>query len=563
MLTPNEIRALLARLDGEPADAIESEVVECKSWNPHPSARDSQLRELRETVVCLANQRGGVLILGVADRKRTRRDAIQGVGDLDPLELRRSVYVGTEPHILIEVEELIEPEGRLLLLRVPRGLPPHTTSEGVGQIRVGKECRPLTGTILARLMTGGGQRDLSAEILTGATFSDLDPEAIQALKRSLETEGSKPDLARLSSEQILHNLGLVHQGEITLAAILLLGNRPALARWAPRHDVIFLRFKTATRYDVRHDLKGPILTVLEELRRLLEAHLKLTTVETNGFAELHVPDLTWWAAREAILNAFAHRDYFLQQSIQIELHEDRAVVTSPGGFIGGVNPQNVLRHSPVRRNSLLAESFQTLGLVNRAGLGVDRIYEELLRSGKALPRYEADEASVQLTLPTRTHDGFARFVASRTREGRRLDLDELILLRTATDRGRLDRWSAADCLQAPEEAAAARLVELREAGLLEPEGRGRGTTYRLPDPVAELIWGSASAFPHADALKQRTLTLLRERGRLNNAEVRELTGQSRSDTLRMMRALRGEGLVRFDGRGRSASYVPGPRLVAG
>jgi ATP-dependent DNA helicase RecG len=139
MLSDLEIRALLRRLDGEPADAIESQELECKPWDPHAEAKSSAFRQIRETVVCLANARGGVILLGVADRKKTRREAIQGVGDLDPDELRESIYGGTEPHILVDIQELAEPEGRLLAIRVPRGIPPHLTSDGVAKIRIGKE----------------------------------------------------------------------------------------------------------------------------------------------------------------------------------------------------------------------------------------------------------------------------------------------------------------------------------------------------------------------------------------------------------------------------------------
>lgn len=132
----SNLQDLLARLDGEPADAIESEVVECKTWDPSPQARKKQIRNIRETVVCLANRRGGTLLLGIEDRKRTRSEAIVGVGGLDAEALRREIYRGTSPPILVEVEELPEPEGRVLAILVPRGLPPHTTTEGVGKLRV-------------------------------------------------------------------------------------------------------------------------------------------------------------------------------------------------------------------------------------------------------------------------------------------------------------------------------------------------------------------------------------------------------------------------------------------
>lgn len=562
MLSLAEARALLRQLDGKPADAIESETVECKTWTSQ--GRDAQYREMREAVVCLANHRGGTILLGVADQRRTRREAIQGVGDLDPHALRRAIYDGTAPRILVEIEELIEPEGRLLLIHVPRGMPPHTTAEGVGKIRVGKECRPLTGTDLSRILFEGGERDLTAEILPGATLEDLDPDQIRGLQRIAATEGGKPGLGALPFPELLRNLELLHGDQVTLAAILLLGRTSAIARWAPQHEVVFLRFRSRTEYDVRHDLKGPLLALMDALQRVLEAHLRLTTLRGGGFSELSVPDIEWRAAREAVFNALVHRDYFLRQSVQIELHRERLEVSSPGGFIGGITPGNVLRHSPVRRNPLLAQVLQTLGMVNRAGMGVDRIYEELLRLGKGMPRYEADESHVRLTMPTRTHPGFARFVAEEIRAGAKPALDDLILLRAVTDNGTLDRWTASNHLQLREEEAAEKLVSLRGRGHLVPHGRGRGTSYRLNRKLSDLLRGDAETDPEAalddGAVRLRVQAALAERGRLANAELRRLSGYSKIAVVRLMRSLQKEGLVVFRGRGRAAHYEPGPEL---
>ncbi len=566
MLTIAEIRTLLQRLDGEPADAIESETLECKPWEVPARPFDSLVREIREAVVCLANARGGTIILGIADGKRTRREAIHGVGALDANDLRRRIYDGTEPRILVEVEELVEPEGRLLLVRVPRGMPPHTTTDGVGRIRVGKECKPLTGSALSRLMFAGGQRDSTAETVPGATQADLDPQQIGLLQRTIQAEGGSPGLAGIPPDELLSNLELIREGEVTLAALLLVGRAPAIARHIPQHEIVFMRFKTPTNYDVRHDLKGPLLSVLQALERMLTAHMHIANLETEGFGQLTIPDVTWWAAREAILNALVHRDYFLRQSVYVEVHRGRLVVSSPGGFMGGVTPENVLRHPPARRNPLLAAALQSVGLVNRAGLGVDRIYDELLRLGKAMPGYEADESMVRVTLPTRTHPAFARFVAAETRAGKKLELDDLIVLRSITDRGFLDRWSAAQRLQLPEEDSAARLVSLRGRGYLVAHGRGRGTTYRLARHLSDLLRGPGPTdleIPLDDeAVRLRIQAVLAERGRLSNAEARRISGYSRTEVLRLMRLLSRQGLVLLHGRGRGAYYAPGPNLAA-
>jgi ATP-dependent DNA helicase RecG len=566
MLRPRELRELLKKLDGKAADAIESETLECKPWNPNPAARDSETRGLRETVVCLANCRGGSIVLGVADGKRTRREAIQGVGTLDVPDLRRRIYDGTDPHILVEIDELAEPEGRILLIHVPRGIAPHLTTEGVGKIRMGKECKPLKGSDLARLLMSRGQRDMTAEPIPEASIQDLDPSQIELLRRTILAEAQNKELAALETRELLQNLGLIREGEVTLAAVLLLGTASALARWAPNHEVIFLRFKTATRYDLRRDMKGPLLALLQAVRELLiERHLQLDLVQTEGFAELSIPDISWQVAREAALNALTHRDYFLNQSVYLNLHRDRLEVSSPGGFVGGITPENILRHPPVRRNTLLADVFQTIGLVNRAGLGVDRIFEELLSLGKGLPRYSADEGQVSVVLPLKTHHPFARFMAAETKEGRSLDLNDLIVLRGVMERGSLDRWSAAELLQLPEEKAHEQLISLRDRRYLVAQGRGRGTAYRLVAHFSDLLRGPGATdldIPLDDeAIRLRVQAVLRERGRLSNADVRRISGYSRLRVLRLMRSLCGSGIARLEGRGRSAHYVPSPGLA--
>lgn len=560
MLTIPELRNLLKRLDGESVDAIESETLECKSWDSRPEARAAQIRQVREAVVCLANAGGGIIVVGLLDSRRTRRDAIQNIKDLDRDGLRRQIYDGTAPPILVDVEELIEPEGRLLVIRVPRGMPPHTTSEGVGKIRIGKECKPLTGSELARLFFSGGARDFSAESFPGGPKEFLDEEHIGLLRRTIEAEGGNVVLSRLPTDELLQNLGLLRDGGVTSAAVLLLGRKEALASQIPQHEVIFLRFVSQTRYDVRHDLRGPLLETLRTVEGLLRAHAKIGTLETEGFGEILIPEFTWWAAREAILNALVHRDYFLRQSVQIELRPDRLEITSPGGFVGGVTPENILRHPPARRNVLLAETLHTAGVVNRVGMGVDRIYEELLRLGKPMPRYEADESYVRLILQTRTHAAFARFVAQETKAGKNLSLDDLILMRALADRGHLDRWGAAKQLQLPEQAAADRLASLRTRGYVTPQGRGAGTSYWLARDYSDLLRGRTETdrdLPIEDeAVRLRAQVVLAERGRLTNEDVRRMSGFTRRQARRLLQSMVKEGHARLLGRGRGAHYMP-------
>ena len=554
-----ELRELLKRLDGQTADALESDTIEFKSWDDSPGAYKTQLRTIRETVVAFANASGGYLLLGVADGKRTRADAIHGVGPVDLDLLRRNVYDGTDPHLLVEIEELAEPEGRVLAIRVPRGVPPHTTSDGVARIRIGKDSKPLTGQSLVELALRRGRHDRTAEVISEMGIDDLDRSEIQRLREVITANDGRREFAELGDEQLLEALALTSGGDVTLAAVLLVGTRAALVRCVPDHEVIFLRRRDSANYDFRRDLRLPLLALLGETEQLFESTNRLTTVQPPGFQELEILDISRMVAREALLNAFVHRDYFLHQSIQVDLYPNRVELASPGGFVGDVTPENVLRHGPVRRNPLLADVFQQLGYVNRAGLGVDRIYEETLRSGKDLPRYQADESQVTLVLPTATHDDFVRFVYEANRAGENLSLDDLIVLRGIVRRGMLDRWAAAELLQLPEREAAERLVSLRRRGYLAAQGRGKTTAYHFADRLAHLVSApdieSDRLWLDTEQMRRRVLNALEEHGRLSNADLRRITGYSRFRVHQLMAELRRGDRVELRGRGRAAHYV--------
>ena len=189
----------------------------------------------------------------------------------------------------------------------------------------------------------------------------------------------------------------------------------------------------------------------------------------------------------------------MNQSIHVSLHPDRLEIESPGGFMGGVTPANVMRHPAGPAEPPAGERLPDHRSGEPAGLGVDRLHEEALRAGKRPPRYEADSGYVRLILPTRTDPDFAAFVAGERETGSELGLDDLLVLEALTRGAELDRWTAADCLQIGEAAAADRLVSLRERGYLIPSGRGRGTRVPARGPPGAARSASGSGRRRGDA----------------------------------------------------------------
>ncbi len=556
-LTSEEIRELLERLDGESADDLESQHLEFKSADARGAKVRAQSRSIREAAVAFANAEGGTLVLGIADGKRTRAEAIVGVKRLDPSDIQRDIYDGTDPHITVDIEEMLEPEGRVLVVKVPGSNRLHTTTDGIAKIRVGKESKSLTGSGLAQFLVTRRSSDRTTQIAQGESLDAIDPAEITRLREIIRAEGASPELSGLGDAELLEALGLTEGDRVNIAAILLLGRKSALTRHVPQHEVTIARFREPTQYDFRRDIREPLLKTIDQVRRIIDSNVRLTTVDVVGFHHFEIPDLNWVVVRESVLNALVHRDYFLNGSVQVFLHPDCVEISSPGGFMDDVSPENVLRHAPVRRNHLLADVLQSIGLVNRMGLGVDRIFDETLRSGKDFPRYESEIGMVKLTLPTVTHNDFARFVVNCDLSGGRLELDDLMIMRSLMAREELNRWSAADLLRIAVADSADRLAALNARGFLAVRGRGQGASYRLSSQFSdwkriELTFSNSLG---ADAMRKLVLQTIAERGSMTNADVREITGYARNATVRFLRVMREDGLIEVRGGGRGAHYV--------
>jgi len=111
--------------------------------------------------------------------------------------------------------------------------------------------------------------------------------------------------------------------------------------------------------------------------------------EITGLQRKELPAVPELAAREAVLNAVIHRDYFERGGVvMVELFQDRLQVTNPGGLVEGFRLEDLERFS-LPRNPLLADLFLRLGYVERAGSGIERIREAVAAAGMPPPVFES------------------------------------------------------------------------------------------------------------------------------------------------------------------------------
>ena len=112
-----------------------------------------------------------------------------------------------------------------------------------------------------------------------------------------------------------------------------------------------------------------------------------------GMLRIGVPDYAERAFREALANAFIHRDYTRLGSVHVQWHPHQIEISNPGGFPEGVRLDNILVTPPRPRNPLLADAFKRAGIVERTARGIDTIFYEQLRNGRPAPNYERSTRS--------------------------------------------------------------------------------------------------------------------------------------------------------------------------
>ena len=96
----------------------------------------------------------------------------------------------------------------------------------------------------------------------------------------------------------------------------------------------------------------------------------------EGLYRKDVPEIATEAMREAIINAFCHRDYRDPDYVQVAIYKNRVEIRNPGTLFGGLTIADLKRgHVSRRRNPLIAELFRRIEMVEAWGRGMPLIFE--------------------------------------------------------------------------------------------------------------------------------------------------------------------------------------------
>ena len=246
--------------------------------------------------------------------------------------------------------------------------------------------------------------DFSAEICTGAAIHDLTLDAIETFRKTWIENSGNARIATLSTEQLLRDCNAVTDKGVTYAALILFGKRSALLEYLPHAEIRFeyRSSEAAGPAAQREDFLCGFFDSFDRIWDLINLRNDHQHYQ-NGFFVHPVPTFNEKVVREGILNAVSHRDYKMGGNIFVRQYNNRIVIENPGGFPRGITIENILDRNSAR-NARIANIFQLCGLVERAGQGINLIYEQSIKEAKPLPDFHGSDAwFVKLTLNGKVH----------------------------------------------------------------------------------------------------------------------------------------------------------------
>lgn len=327
----------------------ESELLELKKST-------SELKEGIVSLVSILNKhQEGELYFGV---KNNGEVVGQTVTDKTIRDISQAISNHIEPKIFPKIKE-INLEGKKCIHVEFSGNNIPYYAFGRAYIRVGDEDKKLSAKELERMILDKNKEKMvwDKEICKEAKISDIDAGKLRwFLKKAGKKFGS--------AENSLKKLSLISRGKLLTTAVILFAKNPE--KFFPNAKLRCAVFgkTTAVTIDMQ-EFTGDLFTLIGKAERYILENIHIG-MRVDGLYRVDVPEIDREAFREAIINAFCHRNYYLYDSVNIAVFKDRLEIRNPGLLYGGLTIERIRKEEvSERRNELLAEMFHQIHFVEK------------------------------------------------------------------------------------------------------------------------------------------------------------------------------------------------------
>lgn len=375
---------------------VQSWAAEGESETQELKATTGQRTDAAKTLSAMLNQHGGRVLFGVSPDGTVRGQEVTDKTLEDVAHACRDI----EPPAETAVERVaVDDQRQVLVVSVARGPRPPYTYRGRFYRRVGATtvdvgpvgCEEYTRLLLEHRHSATRWETEPAD---GWDVDDLDAaEIVRTLEEAIR-RGRSEDPGTRDPRDILRGLGLIRDGRLLRAAVILFGQTDRLLPDYPQALLRLARFRGTDKSEFidNRQYRGNAFDLLLRADRFLRDHLPVAgRIVPNLFERVDDPLYPPAALREALANALCHRDYTIGGgSVGVAMYDDRLEVTSSGSLHFGLSPEDLYReHESMPWNPYIANVFYRRGIIEQWGRGTLKIVELAEQAG--LPRPEIVE----------------------------------------------------------------------------------------------------------------------------------------------------------------------------
>ncbi|WP_390410495.1 ATP-binding protein [Lacticaseibacillus jixiensis] len=218
----------------------------------------------------------------------------------------------------------------------------------------------------------------------------------QSAQQQLTFKSAQAVFEELSAPFDQKALRLVSDHAYNNSALLISDQNPFEVLVATYDGTDVMTFRDKRRF------YAPITKQIDDVLAYLDfANHRQATI-TGKAQRIERQDYPTVAIREAVVNAFVHRDYLLHSSVKVELFDDRLEIVSPGGIPDGLTLEEIEDGLTAVRNPTLIHILDKMNYIENYGTGIRRMYRAYRDSAKTLT-FEVRENSFKVILPNQNY----------------------------------------------------------------------------------------------------------------------------------------------------------------
>ncbi len=331
-------------------------------------------KDLAKEFVAFLNAEGGILIFGVnddGDITGLSFDEIEKLGQL----IGNTADQNVKPPFHPIVENMSIGDNKLVLVHIPKGVSkPYATSSGDYYIKSSSDKKKISQEELRRLFAESKKLYADEEIVHGSDITDLDTSIFyKFLEKDNVSVYEELRSDKLHLAQVLENLELSRENQLTLAGNLIFGIKPQKFSRSFYIDCCYFDGDdiSVDKYISKKTIDGNFLTMFNNSLDFLKSNL-ISSQDGDDFNSSSTLEIDERVLTELIVNALVHRDYYIQSSIKIFIFHNRVEIISPGKLTNSLTVEKIKNGISIHRNPILNSICKNVLPYSGYGSGIKR-----------------------------------------------------------------------------------------------------------------------------------------------------------------------------------------------